>query len=314
VPFSVSFIGADFLLTASALCYFLLLLRCFQNPGWSRWLVLGVAHAAAFLAKAFAMPWLTVSTLVAAVVANRKSPQKAISYALLALLIPFMTWTGWGAALQTKYGHFTSGYQSKWNLLDAETKGSAGKGRLSFFSDTSRSIDRYMVTDNIYPGSPLWNAQVDLRKLAPQAFRREVENLPEAFKQLLILITPGGGLAFLLTLRHLSRWERHNANTALAWIVTLNVFTLVGGYCMLVFDARYILPLLPLLIAFAVRFLLPSSSAIKGAFRRSLPSILFVASTVCLLFYWASPFRTMNRDYQVGVYSIASSMRSLPKL
>lgn len=102
VPFSVSFIGADFLLTASALCYFLLLLRCFQNPGWSRWLVLGVAHAAAFLAKAFAMPWLTVSTLVAAVVANRKSPQKAISYALLALLIPFMTWTGWGAALQTK--------------------------------------------------------------------------------------------------------------------------------------------------------------------------------------------------------------------
>src|SRR5262249_3751670 len=49
-------IQADFLLTALTLVYFILLLACIRESTKLNWLLLGVAHAIAFLAKAIAMP------------------------------------------------------------------------------------------------------------------------------------------------------------------------------------------------------------------------------------------------------------------
>jgi len=55
--FSVCFIGADFLLTACLLSYFILLMRCLEQPeSFGKWRTLGVAHG---VARAMLMqtPW-----------------------------------------------------------------------------------------------------------------------------------------------------------------------------------------------------------------------------------------------------------------
>ncbi len=78
VAFSVFFIGADFLLTAAVLCYFILLLRCLRNPQPAQWLILGTAHATAFLAKAFAMPLLTIATVLAVLVIHKRNPKQIV--------------------------------------------------------------------------------------------------------------------------------------------------------------------------------------------------------------------------------------------
>jgi hypothetical protein len=87
---------------------------------------------------------------------------------------------------------------------------------------------------------------------------------------------------------------------------------LVVGYCMLVFDARYVLPLAPLLIAFAVPFLLPSFPVPGNRPLRSLAGALFAVSTIFFTFFWASPFRTLRRDYQTSVHSAAAALRQIP--
>jgi len=53
---AVTTIQADFLLVACALMYFLRLLACLRQGTRWNWFLLGVVHAAAFMAKAFAMP------------------------------------------------------------------------------------------------------------------------------------------------------------------------------------------------------------------------------------------------------------------
>ncbi len=120
--FSVYFIGADFLLTAIVLLYFVLLLRCLRQPSGVNWVLLGLPHGAAFLAKAIAMPWLSVSTLVAGLLVGRCNLKRSFMYVCAGIAIPLLVWFGWGMILQTKYGVFTAGYQSKWNLLDQNTR------------------------------------------------------------------------------------------------------------------------------------------------------------------------------------------------
>jgi hypothetical protein len=206
-----------------------------------------------------------------------------------------------------KYGQFTPGYQAKANLLDPETKRAADRGELIVLDDTSKSYDRYMIVDSMYPASPLWNARLNARKVVSQILLKELRNLPEALKQIVILITPGGALAFLLAL-----WCKSRDQKIIAWIAVITSVLLIVGYCMLVFDGRYVLPLAPILIAIAVPFLFPSFSEPGNHSPRRLASALFAISTVFFTLYWASPFRSLRRDYQTSVYSTAAALRQIP--
>jgi hypothetical protein len=317
VPFSVYFIGADFLLTAIVLIYFILLLHCLQQPRTGNWVALGIPHALAFLAKAFAMPWLTLSTVFAALLARRHGLKRTVLCGSVAFAIPLLVWLGWGNMLKLKYGVFTAGYQSRWNLLNPETRESAERreSRLSVLYDTSRMYDSYMVVDNLYPGSLLWQERMQPRETFQLALNKERRNLPRALKQLVILLTPGGMLALLVGFCCLSQ-KKGTAEKHFAEIAFASVATLIVGYCFLVFDERYILPAVPLLIAVGVPWVLPGSGIgdLSEAFpkTRALACVLLIASTIFSLSYWASPFRTLRRDYQVSSYDTAQKLRALP--
>ncbi len=307
VAFSVFFIGADFLLTAAVLCYFILLLRCLRNPQPAQWLILGTAHATAFLAKAFAMPLLTIATVLAVLVIHKRNPKQIVVAAVAGIALPVLVWGSWGSFLKVRYGQFTAGYQARYNLLDPEAKKSADKGGLAILDDTSENYGQYMVVDDMYPGSPLWNVHLNPREVSSQILHKELRNLPEAFKQIMILITPGCALAFLLALR-----SGYRTQTTLAWIALVNSTLLIFGYCMLVFDERYILPLAPLLIAFAVPFFVPSFPIPGNRLVRTVAGALFAISVTFFTFFWTSPFRSLRRDYQTSVYSAAAALRQIP--
>src|SRR5205814_1984925 len=161
-------------------------------------------------------------------------PKKLAACAALALVIPVFVWAGWGMLLRTKYGTFTAGYQSKFNLLPIDLRDRANKGNLSVLTDNTQSNDNYMVDDDMYPSSPLWKMHLG-KSTFTQVLERERRNLPEALKQILILITPGGVLALALALSSLHRRARR-AEIMWAWITVGSTLTLIFGYCMLVFD------------------------------------------------------------------------------
>ena len=242
-------------MTAAVLGYFILLLECLQKPVSTNWLKLGVLHSLAFLSKAFAMPWLALSTLLATGLLYHRRPKKAAACATLALVIPMVVWTGWGVALRMKYGTFTAGYQCKWNLLPLDLRNRVGKGGLSVLMHTSRSNDAYMVVDDMYPGSPLWKAHLGNSRIG-QILKNEDHNVPEAIKQILILLTPGGLLALCLAIRRLHHASMR-AEILWAWVIICSTLSLILGYGMLVFDARYVFPIVPLLMALGSRFLWP---------------------------------------------------------
>jgi 4-amino-4-deoxy-L-arabinose transferase-like glycosyltransferase len=315
--FAVFFIGADFLLTACILLYFIFLVRCLRFPENKNWYALGLAHAAAFLTKAFAMPWLTACTLLASLIMGRSNSRKIVLQASLGLFIPLLVWTSWGLALKTKYGVFTPGYQSKWNLLDQKTRDAAAhsEGSLVFLLDTSHSYDANMVVDNMFPGSPLWNAKIHFVQAASLIVRKEAHNLPYALREIAALLSPGGVLALVLAIYIL--WQHRREPEALfVWIVLAASMLLILGYCMLVFDGRYVLPLLPLLIAITVPLLLPGKVAAISFDRfprlRLLCVALLIMTTLYLQGYWASPFRILRRDYQTSCYDAARKLASLP--
>src|SRR5580698_2340884 len=67
---AVMMVTPDFLFAALTLIYFIVLLRCLredrlQEDRLKDWFFLGAIHSLAYLAKAFALPWLAVCTLVA---------------------------------------------------------------------------------------------------------------------------------------------------------------------------------------------------------------------------------------------------------
>ena len=70
---AVQMVTADFLLTAFTLLYFLALLHCFQRDNAANWTKLGVVHGIAFLAKAFALPWLAIASVISVALAPTRS-------------------------------------------------------------------------------------------------------------------------------------------------------------------------------------------------------------------------------------------------
>jgi hypothetical protein len=313
--FSVYFIGADFLFTALALLYFILLIRCLRHPSARNWAILGLLHGVAFLAKAIAFPWLMVSTVLACLMAARRNLRLTLLHAGAALAIPLLVWFSWGLVLKTRYGVFTAGYQSKWNLLDRETRQQVERSasHLTVLRDTTRTLDPDMVVDNMPPASALWQTRVQLGSTIRLILAKERQNLPRALKEIVILLTPGGVLAIILAV--LTFGFTHQAETKFAWIVFASAASLVIAYCMLVFDGRYVFPLVPLLMAVAVPFVVPGQSdRFPERFPRgcAVSAALLVASTVFLLLYPASPFRSLRRDYQSSCYDAARKLQAIP--
>jgi 4-amino-4-deoxy-L-arabinose transferase-like glycosyltransferase len=322
--FSVCFIGADLILTAIVLLYFILLLGCIEHPeNLKHWLLLGMAHGVAFLAKAIAMPLFAFATLLAVVATLGKTPRQAVRALAVAAIFPALLWASWGMALRAKYGVFTTGYQLHWNLVDPDLRAAQqhSPGMLALY-DSRGTYDSHMVADAMPPGSPFWQVKVWRPGLIRQIVRKEIQNVPQACKEFMVLLTPGGLLALLLCIIQLTRGRlRYPAHYRFVWIVVFTTAALVGAYCMLVFDGRYVIPMTPVLIALAVRFAVPSNRikdlpqskpATIGTANgwQTTAGVMLLIGLIGVQLYWASPFRTVRQDFQQSVYSAAGALKN----
>jgi 4-amino-4-deoxy-L-arabinose transferase-like glycosyltransferase len=320
--FSVCFIGADLLLTACVLSYFILLLGCLEQPERPRnWLKLGLAHGVAFLAKAISLPLFAIATLLAVWFSLRGNWKKAATALICAAIFPILMGAGWGSAIWQKYHVFTTGYQLRFNLLDPAARRAAAPGGLAVLYDARTSYDAFMVADQMPPDSPLWRVKVWRQGLVRQVLHKEAQNIPQAIKEFLVLLTPGGILALCLGVIQLTRSRRQAGERfAFAWILLFTTVALVVAYCMLVFDGRYVLPITAVLMALSIRFAVPAKMFIETGNQREqvadaggwqkLAGILLVLGLIGTQLYWASPFRTMRQDFQRSLYDAADGLRN----
>jgi 4-amino-4-deoxy-L-arabinose transferase-like glycosyltransferase len=316
VALAVGSILADFVLTACVLAYFTLLLDALRQDRRMTWILLGAAHALAFLAKAMAMPWLSISTVLAVMARNARSPRRLAASMLLAFLLPAAVWVGWGSALRTKYGVFTSGYQLRANLMINWRRHLSHhlRGDGQAFTDASSDYDSYMVGETSW--ASLQNFSLRNPALITMIFEAELRNVPQAVKETVILLTPGGVLALAIMLVLLFRKRApYRTECAFASIALISTLGVIAAYCMLVFDDRYAIPFVPVLIAIGCPILLPprmaGSAPSANAWLQKTALALFVASTIFFFSYWASPFRTVDRDFELSCYQAASGLRNL---
>jgi len=314
VSLAVGSIVADFVLTACVLLYFTLLLDALRQNKSANWILLGAAHGLAFLAKAIAMPWLSIASVIAVLLRNARSPRRLAASLLLAFILPAIVWVSWGTALRTKYGVFTSGYQLRANLMINWHRWQNRRllGDSLAFADTSSLYDNYMVGES-WPSVQAFS----LRNagLVKMIAATEVRTVPQAVKELSILLTPAGALAFLLMLALLIRNRRqYESETIFAGIALLGTLSLIAAYCMLVFDGRYVIPIVPVLLAIGCPLLLPVDLA-PGAphvspFVQNAGLGLFATSVIFFFVYWASPFRAVDRDFEASCYQAAAVLRN----
>ncbi len=310
---AVQMVTADFLLTAFTLLYFLALLHCLQRSTTGNWILLGLVHGAAFLAKAFALPWLAVADICAVVAVPARNFKIRMAHLSLAFLFPVLIAGSWAAVLHAKYGFYVTGTQFKTNYLQSTVRAfdHTHEGSYAFLRDTSSEIDKYMVNDPMPPNSWPWRYHISPQRALRPALMAELRNIPRALKEVAILLTPGGILAFLLGLAALgAQRTKYHQEFRLGILIALSAIALVLGYCMLVFDGRYALPIVAVLIAFSSRFFFSSPELPLAQRGRHVAVALFVAGIIFSTVYWASPFRTHARDYQVVCYEAGESLRS----
>ena len=90
--------------------------------------------------------------------------------------------------------------------------------------------------------------------------RAEARNVPRVLKEMMIVTTLGGLIAFLATLVILTRRRRqYPVEWRFAVVVGAGALSLMTAYSALVFDERYLFPLIPLVLAVAARFLVPDN-------------------------------------------------------
>ncbi len=299
--FSVFWIGADYLLTALTLVYFHALLSCLRRGRRRDWLLLGAAHAAAFLAKAFALPWLTLTTLAAAGLLRTDAKKRALA-AALGLLLPALAWLGWGLTLEAKYGIFMSGCQAKQTLIERRPDfAGARPSALEDLHDCSQADvnrwDRYVVFDPLPAGSSAWGREIPLSALAGQMADNARRLLPRALLSLLLLATPVG-LA-LLALRARRAPEKDGAR-AFARLALLSCASLVCAYPLIGWYHRYALPALPLVLAVAAPALLE---------RRAALGLAAVCAAVPWLGFYPSAFNAYDDATQAFVRDAAGKLR-----
>ena len=312
VAMGVCSILADFLLTGIVGFYFIQLLKTLRDGRPRNWLLLGAAHSAAFLAKAIAMPWLALTTLLAALLTCGKSWRRFAAAVFLALLLPGCAWLGYGSLLNVKYGYFTTGYQLRYNLI-VDSRRQLHPADPYGFSESSQTYDQYLVTEASQP--QLRAFRVLNSELLPIVLENETHNLPAAAKEVMILLTPGGALCLLLVLWRLFRdRDRYPAEFRFVGLAIFSSATLLLAYCMLVFDSRYVLPLIPVLIAAGSLPLAPAEKGFElldpGFALNKVLLVLLAAGALFFQLYWASPFRTMNRDFEIVCYDAARQLRN----
>jgi hypothetical protein len=308
---AVEMITPDFLFAALVLIYFLVLLQCLRTDKKRFWGGLGATHAVAFLAKGFALPWLALTTFVS-VLLLRPRKQAAVRL-LLAGILPLLVAMAWAATLHSKYGTFTTGTQFKVNFLQWNTHAYDEHADRTYavLEDTKPSIDEYHVNDPMRPGSWPWHYRIDAKAAAPQLLAHEFQNLRKALKELFIVVTPGGLIAFVIVVATLAtRRRQYPVEFLLAAVITLGVISLLLAYCLLVFDGRYLYPIVPLLLAVAVGFHVQMGEAFR-VWRRAL-NALIVVGIFATLIYPSSPFRTLTSDFQVSCYQAAQRLSSHP--
>jgi hypothetical protein len=309
---AVAMVTPDFLFAALTLVYFMVLLQCLRTGQRRYWGWLGGIHALAFLAKGFALPWLALSTIVS-VLMSRPRKQNLARLALAGIL-PLLVAAAWAGVLHFKYGAFTTGTQFKFNFLQwtGNLHGAMPDGNYAILDDKKPIIDEYNVEDPMPPGSWLWCYRIDARRAVPQLVALEVQNLPKALKELLIVITPGGLIAFGFVVVVLAgRRGQMPAEFTLAAVVALDGISLLLGYCMLVFDERYLFPIIPPLLALGVGAVLDRDSPALRVWQRAIAALIVLGVSVSLV-YSHSSFRTMTRDFQVSCYRAGESLAAHP--
>ncbi len=305
---SIDMVTPDFLFAALTLVYFIVLLRCLRGDGKKQWVLLGGVHALAFLAKGFALPWLGVVT-IAAVLLSRSVRQWAPRIAL-AFILPVIVAAGWAGTLHYKYGTYTTGTQLKFNYLQWSSHPDV-PGPYAFLKDTKPYTDEDNVNDPMPPGNWLWQYRIGVREAAPELAKHEVQNLPKAIKELLIVVTPGGLLAFGFAITFLfRRREEYPIELTMAVVLAFAICVMLVTYCSLVFDSRYLYPVIPPLLAFCVFFLRQSDPQLR-VWRR-LVGALIVLGILFTLVYSSSPFRVMTRDFQTFCYQTGQRLRAHP--
>jgi hypothetical protein len=308
---AVGMITPDFLFAALALIYFIVLLRCLRNDRLKDWFSLGFVHGLAFLAKAFALPWLAVCTLVALGLSGERLKTRVARLGMAAL-IPVVVAVGWAAVLHSKYGVFTTGSQFKTNLLQWTLHAYRERHDTTYalLRDTTKEVDEYIVDDPMPPGSWPWEYPVRMKQALPNMILAEERNIPRVLKEMTIVATPGGLIAFIATLAFVTgRRHQYPVEWRFAFVVAASALSLVLAYSMLVFDARYLFPLMPLVLALAARFLIPDSEFNHDGWRK-LSIALVILGTITSMVYPSSPFRLLTRDFQASCYDAGNRLRT----
>ncbi|MGP8091758.1 MAG: glycosyltransferase family 39 protein [Candidatus Sulfotelmatobacter sp.] len=318
---AVESITPDFLFAALTLVYFLLLLRALRQDRRRDWFLLGAIHGVTFLAKAFALPWLALCTVTALAVSGKQWKTRFARLAAAAL-IPAVMAAGWAAVLHSKYGVYTTGSQFRLNLVQW-TLGAAREHRdmtYAVLTDTTKDYDEYVVLD-MPPGSWMWTYPIDVTKAFPKIMRAEIRNLPRAAKEMAVVETPGGLLAFLFAVVALVRRRRQTSpqtssssstsnseDWRFAVVVAVAAVSLVGAYSMLVVDSRYLFPLMPLVLAVSAGFLAGDGAEFR-VWRKACIALV-VIGVVFSMTYHASPFRTLTRDFQLSCYDAGNRLKA----
>jgi hypothetical protein len=230
----------------------------------------------------------------------------------LAALIPVLVAGGWAAVLHSKYGVFTTGSQFKTNLLQWTLHAYRERHDTTYalLRDTTKEVDQYIVDDPMPPGSWPWEYPVRMKQALPKMILAEERNIPRVLKEMGIVATPGVLIAFIATLAIITR-RRHQypVEWRFALVVAASALSLVLAYSMLVFDARYLYPLIPLVLAIAARFLIPDGEFNHDGWRK-LSIALVILGIITSMIYPSSPFRLLTRDFQASCYNAGTRLRA----
>jgi dolichyl-phosphate-mannose-protein mannosyltransferase len=316
---AVSLVSPDFLLTVLVLVYFLLLLRCLRSDRATDWVLLGGVHSLAYLAKAFALPWLALASTTAIAISVPGFSQRVKRLALAGAL-PLVIAAAWVAVLYSKYDVFTTGSQFKVNFIAynarsfrqtserfallQDTSPEAGPGDPSFLK-----MDDAMVNDPMPPHSRSWKYRSATSQTLRSILAAEQRNLPGAVKEMTILLTPGGILGFVLVAWLMVQRRREFApEFRFTVVVAVSAASLIVAYCMLVFLTTYAFPLAALIMAVSARIFVSDDRVGVSAWWRWICVGLAIAGLLVSFTYRSSPFRTLDRDFQASCRDAASKL------